>query len=87
MDQAREPVDPQAGPLQQLESRQALLQVYSIAESLPEQQRRALLLHVLEGLSGPEIAELEGVAAKTVWVWIHRARKRFKAELGTEEEP
>lgn len=85
MDEAREPVDPQAGPLEQVESRQALLRVYQITERLPEQQRRALLLHVLEGLSGPEIAELEGVATKTVWVWIHRARKRFKAELGTKE--
>ena len=31
----------------------------------------------LEGLSGPEIAELEGVTANAIWVRLHRARTRF----------
>lgn len=84
LEHAPEPVDPRAGPHDHAESRQALLQVYAIADRLPENQRRALLMHVMEGLSGAEIAELEGVAVKTVWVWIHRARKRFIAELETE---
>ncbi len=85
LDESPEPPDPAPGPLAQAVAREALAEVYAVMEALPERQRRVLILHTLEGLSGPQIAELEGVPAKTVWVWIHRARKRFATTLATKE--
>ncbi|NTV27819.1 MAG: sigma-70 family RNA polymerase sigma factor, partial [Methanothrix sp.] len=43
--------------------------------ALPEPQRQVLLLHVLENLSGEEIAETLGISPNTVWTRLHRARK------------
>lgn len=85
LDDAPEPTDPSPGPLAHALAKQALTDVYAVMETLPERQRRVFLLHTLEGLTGPQIAELEDVPAKTVWVWIHRARKRFANELAKKE--
>ena len=51
---------------------------------LPEPQREVLLLHVVENLSGEEIAEALGISPKTVWTRLHRARQAMRAAL--EEE-
>lgn len=77
--------DPAAGPAETAEARQALDLVYRALEDLREPDRRVLILHQLEGLTGPEIAELEGIAPSSVWVRLHRARKRFAAALAKRE--
>jgi len=35
----------------------------------------------LDGLSGEQIAALQGVPVNTVWVRIHKARKKLKLSL------
>ncbi len=47
---------------------------------LPENQRNALYLHIFEGLSIDEIAEIVGRNPRTVGSDIHRAKKRLRLE-------
>jgi RNA polymerase sigma-70 factor (ECF subfamily) len=52
--------------------------------TLPDAQRRAMVLRYLADLSIAQIAEREGVAEGTVKSWLHRARTALAAELGTD---
>jgi len=74
---AVEPEAPGPAPDEHAAARQALGTVYRALERLSETDRRVLILHELEGLSGAEIAELEDVTANAIWVRLHRARGRF----------
>ena len=51
-------------------------------ETLPESQRRRLLLHCVNGLTCRQIAEAEGVNFKTVSESISKALKTIKNSLG-----
>jgi RNA polymerase sigma-70 factor, ECF subfamily len=53
-------------------------------ESLAEDQRTALLLVVLEGLTYREVAEVQGVPIGTVMSRLARARMQIKAHLDGE---
>jgi RNA polymerase sigma-70 factor, ECF subfamily len=53
--------------------------------SLTPNQRSAVLLHDLEGFTGPEISRLLGMTAATVRVHLFRGRRRLRDLLGTEE--
>jgi len=55
--------------------------------SLVEDQRVALLLVVLEGLSYREVAEVQGVPIGTVMSRLARARAQIKAYLDGERRP
>jgi RNA polymerase sigma-70 factor (ECF subfamily) len=70
-------LSPRPTPLETLERRERVAQLYRLLERLPENQRRALILFELEGLSTQEIAELTGAPVATVRVWLHRGRMRF----------
>ena len=48
---------------------------------LPERAREVFVLHDVEGFSGPEIAELLGVAEGTVRAHLHRARTLMREAL------
>jgi RNA polymerase sigma-70 factor (ECF subfamily) len=50
-------------------------------EYLPESQRVALALRLLEGLSYEEIAEMMGVPVNSVRSWLHRGRARLREAL------
>ena len=52
--------------------------------TLVEEQRNALLLVVLEGLSYREVAEVQGVPIGTVMSRLSRARAQIKAHLDGE---
>jgi RNA polymerase sigma-70 factor, ECF subfamily len=54
--------------------------------TLPERQRRAIVLHYLADQSVAEIARREGVAEGTVKSWLHRARTALAQQLA-EREP
>lgn len=58
--------------------KQALLQAL---ETLPAQERRALIFFHSENKSYKEIAQMLGVPMGTVCTWIARARKRLEQEL------
>ncbi|HLT09452.1 MAG TPA: RNA polymerase sigma factor, partial [Micromonosporaceae bacterium] len=49
--------------------------------TLPENQRRAVVLHYLAGLSVQEIADQSGMSPGTVKSWLHRARGSLAAQL------
>jgi len=52
---------------------------------LPEQQRRAVILHYLADLPISDIARQEGVAEGTVKSWLHRGRTALAAQLTDKE--
>jgi RNA polymerase sigma-70 factor, ECF subfamily len=59
---------------------QATRSVYSILDTMPERDRTLLILFELEGLSAKRIASILELSENSVWVGLHRARARFRAE-------
>lgn len=54
--------------------------------ALPDTYREALILRLVEGLSGPEIAEHTGMSPDSVRVHLHRGMKLLRERLGGEGE-
>jgi RNA polymerase sigma-70 factor (ECF subfamily) len=52
-----------------------------LLDALGEEQRAAFVLFEIEGLSGEEIASMQGVPVNTVWARIHTARKKLGERL------
>lgn len=50
--------------------------------ALPESYRAVILLHDVQGLTNPEIAEMLGLSLATTKIRLHRARNRLRAALG-----
>jgi RNA polymerase sigma-70 factor (ECF subfamily) len=50
--------------------------------SLPETYREVLILRLVEGMSGPEIAARTGLTAGSVRVNLHRGMKLLKEKIG-----
>jgi RNA polymerase sigma-70 factor (ECF subfamily) len=50
---------------------------------LPDAQREVLLLNLVEGFTGEEIAQILGIRPKTVWTRLHRARRTMAQLLGS----
>lgn len=57
-------------------------EVLEIVKSLPEAYRETLVLRLVEGLSGPEIAERTGLTPASVRVNLHRGMKLLRERLG-----
>jgi RNA polymerase sigma-70 factor (ECF subfamily) len=72
-------------PVEELERREAVAELYRILDGLGEKYRTVFILYELEELSGQEIAELTGLKLKTVWVHLHRARQRFDEKVARLE--
>ena len=54
--------------------------------TLPDAQRRAMVLRYLADMTVAEIAEREGVAEGTVKSWLHRSRAALAAQLAPAED-
>jgi len=54
--------------------------------TLPDRQRRAVILHYLAGFSVSEIAMQENTTPGTVKSWLHRARHALAAQLSDPRE-
>jgi RNA polymerase sigma-70 factor (ECF subfamily) len=65
----------------------ALNEMSRAIDLLPDDQREALLLVVLEGLSYAEAAEILKIPAGTLMSRLSRARSALRALTGTEQEP
>ncbi len=61
--------------------REDVVQLYRALDRLSEKLRTVVILHEIEGLSGEAIAALLDIEANTVWVRLHRARKRLAQVL------
>ena len=49
--------------------------------ALSPKLREVLVLHAIEGLDGPEIAEVLDISTSAVWVRLHRARTQMRTAL------
>lgn len=80
-DSLRTLVDPSRGPIEELERRDAERILSLILRSMKEKHRTVFILFAVEGYSGEEIAELEGVPVNTIWTRLFHARKEFEKSL------
>jgi RNA polymerase sigma-70 factor, ECF subfamily len=78
-----------ASPVEALEQREARRQMNALLSQLSERRRTAFFLFEIEGYSGEEIAQLEGVALNTIYTRLHHARRDFMTLLARAqgEEP
>jgi len=79
-DSAELPEDLKARDSQEVEAREALAMI----RKLPEAYRDPLILRLVEGLTGPEIAARTGLAPGSVRVNLHRGMKLLRDMLGKE---
>jgi RNA polymerase sigma-70 factor, ECF subfamily len=56
-----------------------------VIRSLPEAYRETLVLRLVEGMTGPEIAVRTGLTPASVRVNLHRGMKMLREKLGLEE--
>ncbi|MEZ4320386.1 MAG: sigma-70 family RNA polymerase sigma factor [Myxococcota bacterium] len=61
-------------------------QVLAAIRALPETYAVPLTLRLVEGLTGPEIAERLGMTPGSVRVNLHKGMKRLREELGVADE-
>jgi RNA polymerase sigma-70 factor (ECF subfamily) len=62
-------------------ARTEALAVLEIIKSLPEAYRETLVLRLVDGLTGPEIAERTGLTPASVRVNLHRGMKLLRERL------
>ncbi len=77
--------EPSVAPAQP--GRIALAEMSRAIDRLPDDQREALLLVVLEGMSYQDAASVLGIPAGTLMSRLGRARAALRALTGTGEEP
>jgi len=58
--------------------------VLDIVRKLPEAYRETLLMRLVEGMSGAEIAERSGLTPASVRVNLHRGMKLLREQLGAD---
>ena len=59
-------------------------QLLEVVCRLPEAYRETLILRLVEGMTGPEIAERTGLTPASVRVNLHRGMKLLREKLGME---
>jgi RNA polymerase sigma-70 factor (ECF subfamily) len=64
-------------------------QVLVVLRQLPDAYRETMILRLVEGLTGPEIADQTGLSAGSVRVNLHRGMKLLRERLGmsAKEKP
>jgi RNA polymerase sigma-70 factor (ECF subfamily) len=60
-------------------------EILGIIRTLPDAYRETLVLRLVEGMTGPEIAARTGLTAASVRVNLHRGMKLLRAKLGFTE--
>lgn len=60
-------------------------EILELIRSLPEAYRETLVLRLVEGMTGPEIATRTGLTAASVRVNLHRGMKLLREKLGSTE--
>jgi RNA polymerase sigma-70 factor (ECF subfamily) len=76
--------DPRPGPLAEAENKAYYDAVMARLRELPEIDRAALLMNVVEGMTSDEIARSLGISIPAVKMKIHRSRLRLAA--GSKQE-
>ena len=57
-------------------------QVLSALRALPEAYQETMILRLVEGMTGPEIADQTGLSPGSVRVYLHRGMKLLRERLG-----
>jgi RNA polymerase sigma-70 factor (ECF subfamily) len=73
-----DPASANAGPDEAAEAERILGSI----QALPEAYRETLLLRLVQGMSGPEIAALTGLTPQSVRVNLHRGMAKLRVALG-----
>jgi RNA polymerase sigma-70 factor, ECF subfamily len=60
-------------------------EILDAIRALPDAYRETLILRLVEGLTGPEIADQTGLKHESVRVNLHRGMKLLRKKLGIEE--
>ncbi len=60
-------------------------QVLTALRALPDAYQETMILRLVEGMSGPEIAEQTGLSPGSVRVNLHRGMKLLREKLGIEK--
>jgi RNA polymerase sigma-70 factor (ECF subfamily) len=60
------------------------LSILAVIRSLPEAYRETLILRLVEGMTGPEIAARTGLTAGSVRVNLHRGMQQLREKLGCD---
>ncbi len=81
MDKATEMADLSPGPSEKLIAKERSAQVRAALDTLPPNQKAAMILRHYEGLSYTEIARILGVTSKAVERLISRAMASLQARL------
>jgi RNA polymerase sigma-70 factor (ECF subfamily) len=63
-----------------------LAQVLTALRALPEAYQETMILRLVEGMTGPEIAEQTGLSPGSVRVNLHRGMKLLRERLGITQE-
>ena len=80
------PVDDCTEQLQSRDSGESKAEeILAIIRTLPDAYRETLVLRLVEGMSGPEIAMRTGLTAASVRVNLHRGMKLLRTKLGFKE--
>lgn len=61
------------------------LEALNALRALPEAYRETLVMRLVEGMTGPEIAERTGLTPESVRVNLHRGMKLLRAQLGAPD--
>ena len=68
------------------QARSEAAEILQTIRALPETYRETLILRLVEGLSGKEIAEQTGLTPESVRVNLHRGMKMLREKLGIEQK-
>src|ERR671914_2428219 len=61
-------------------------EILELIRNLPDAYRETLVLRLVEGMTGPEIAARTGLTAASVRVNLHRGMKQLREKLGLEKQ-
>ena len=78
---AWEPADTGPGPLERLNDAQSYADMAAAVKLLPQRQREAFMLRVLEGLDVAETAQAMGCSEGSVKTHLSRALQRLRGQL------
>ena len=66
-----------ADPSELFERKEAEGLLHGLLGQMSEVRRTTFILFEIEGYSGEEIADMQGIPLNTVWTRLHHARKEF----------
>lgn len=61
------------------------MRILAVIRTLPETYQETLILRLVEGMTGPEIAEQTGLTPESVRVNLHRSMQQIRERLGLEK--